>query len=412
MPRFMPKSSKLKIIQDDINVASTFVASTILATSSFCRRRWHSAFIAALATLCFLSLPVYAQANNPTVTPPAQSSPSIPPSPSPIPGSQPAGNALSLPSDGSLSILSGVNKVRADELWKTYQSNIGSPMMKWAAAEITVKPGGTVFYPFSGPDFVTVSSLFPDADRYIMVAMQSGGAPAQLASMAAPRQQAFQAKFLREWAKFSRLGFFRTDDLNEDLRDKQAYIGTTTILMTFAHYMGYVVKDVYPIVLDTASGEFVRADQAPWKSVRLMLSKAGRPVTIDYVSVDLSDGHLSQVPPMRDWLNKQAAHPVLLKAASHLLQESYFSILRDMIVANAPMVVQDETGLNYTFLEKIGKVQLYGGFLYPHELFNRNKQASLAQAYKVATDVKPLPFGFSYNKSAERRSIQVVKRAP
>ena len=319
---------------------------------------------------------------------------------------------LALPSDGSLSILSGVNKVRADALWKTYQSNIGSPMMKWAAAEITVKPGGGVFYPFSGPDFVTVSSLFPDADRYIMVAMQSGGAPAQLASMAAPRQQAFQAKFLREWAKFSRLGFFRTDDLNEDLRDKQAYIGTTTILMTFAHYMGYVVKDVHPIVLDAASGEFVRADQAPWKSVRLLLSKAGRPVTVDYVSLDLSDGHLTQVPPMRDWLNKQSSHPVLLKAASHLLQESYFSILRDMIVANAPMVVQDETGLNYTFLEKIGKVQLYGGFLYPHELFNRSKQASLAQAYKIATDVKPLPFGFSYNKSAERRSVQVVRRAP
>ena len=319
---------------------------------------------------------------------------------------------LAAPSDGATSILSGVNKARADELWKVYETNIGAPMMKWAASEIDFKSGGTVFYPFSGPDFVTVSSLFPDAGRYIMIAMQAAGAPAQLASMPAPRQQAFQAKFLREWAKFSRLGFFRTDDLNDDLRDKQSYIGTTTILMTFAHYMGYVVKEVYPIVLDAPSGEFVRADQSPWKSVRLVLAKAGRSVVIDYVSVDLSDGFLSQNQPMRAWLDKQSSHPVLLKAASHLLQESYFSTLRDMIVANAPMVVQDETGLNYSYLEKIGKVQLYGGFLYPHELFNRNKQASLAQAYQSATHVKPLPFGFSYNKSAERRSLQIVRRQP
>ena len=383
-----------------------------MASISLCRLRWPSVFMMALASFFSWHLPASAQGSEAGGASRVLSPASVATSSSSASGAVAVGNRLVLPDDGSLPILSGVNKARADELWKIYQASIGAPMMKWAESEIAFKAGGTVFYPFSGPDFVTVSSLFPDADRYIMVAMQSGGAPAQLAVMPAPRQQAFQAKFLREWAKFSRLGFFRTDDLNEDLRDKQAYIGTTTILMTFAHYMGYTVKDVYPIVLDAASGNFVRAEQGPWKSVRLILSRSGRTSSIDYVSVDLSDGYLSQAQPMRDWLSKQSSHPVLLKAASHLLQESYFSILRDMIVANAPMVVQDETGLNYTFLEKIGKVQLYGGFLYPHELFNRNKQASLAQAYKAANDVKPLPFGFSYNKSAERRSVQVVKRTP
>ncbi len=393
----------------------------MLARFSICRLIRSALSISVVAQVMVMLAPAFAQGSAANATQSSESVPSVHPSSSskqaepsspPVRAKPPVQANLTLPSDGSLSILSGVNKARADELWKVYQANIGVPMMKWAASEIASQPGGTVFYPFSGPDFVTVSSLFPEADRYIMVAMQSGGAPANLAAMAAPRQQAFQAKFLREWAKFSRLGFFRTDDLNEDLRDRQAYIGTTTILMTFAYYMGYEVKDAYPIVLDNTIGEFVRADQAPWKSVRLILSKSGRPVTIDYVSMDLSDGNLSQAQPMRDWLNKQSSCPVLLKAASHLLQESYFSILRDMIVANAPMVVQDETGLNFTLLEKIGRVQLYGGFLYPHELFNRNKQASLAQAYKAANDVKPLPFGFSYNKSAERRSVQVVKRLP
>ena len=305
--------------------------------------------------------------------------------------------------------LTGANKLQADSAWQFYQKNMGEPMKHWAHDEVRFTGQSTVFYPFSGPDFVTVSQLYPNASRYVMVAMQMAGEPASMANMSATRTQNFQSKFLREWMKFSRLGFFRTDDLNEDLRDKYAQIGVTTILITFALYSGCDVTDVYPIALDPNTNQFVKSD-GPWKSVRLMLSKAGKPVTLDYVSLNLSDSFLSQDEPMRNWLNRETRHPVLIKAASHLLQESYFSILRDQLVANATMVVQDETGLNYSYLSQIGKVDLYGGFLYPHELFNRKKQEALALAYKESKSVKSLPFAFSYNKTTERRSVQVVRR--
>jgi hypothetical protein len=304
--------------------------------------------------------------------------------------------------------LQGANKEQADQAWQFYQKNMGQPMSKWAHEEIRSPSDTTVFYPFSGPDFVTVSQLCPRANRYVMVAMQHAGAPAVLANMSGARAQNFQAKFLREWLKFSRLGFFRTDDLNQDLRDQNAQIGVTTILITFALYSGYDVNEVYPIALDTTTGQFVKTE-GPWKSVRLMLSKAGQSTTLDYVSLNLSDSYLNQDSAMRTWLNGESHHPVLIKAASHLLQESYFSVLRDMLVANAPMVVQDETGLNYKDLSKIGVVDLYGGFLYPHALFNRKKQESLALAYKESKSVKALPFAFSYNKTSERRSLQIVR---
>jgi hypothetical protein len=240
--------------------------------------------------------------------------------------------------------------------------------------------------------------------------MQTAGAPITLANMPAARAQGFQAKFMREWMKFSRLAFFRTDDLNEDQRDQFAPIGVTTILSTFALYSGFDVMDIYPIAYDEQSGDFVKSAAGQWKSVRLLLSKAGKSVTLDYVSLDLSDASLSKNEPMRKWLAREAKNPVLIKAASHLLQETYFSVMRDILVANATMVVQDETGLNYTYLAEIGPVNLYGGFLYPHELFNRKKQESLAKAYRESTNVKPLPFAFSYNKTNERSNVQVVRR--
>ena len=182
----------------------------------------------------------------------------------------------------------------------------------------------------------------------------------------------------------------------------------STILISFATYSGYQVKEVFPIAVDS-SGEVVQVS-GPWHSVRLILTKNARDVVLDYVSTDLSDRNLKENEPLRKWLEKNATHPTMLKAASHLLQMPSFSVLREMVMAHAPVVVQDETGLDYLDLSKIGHVTLYGGFLYPHELFNRNRQASLAQAYKESKEIKPLPFAFSYNKGQERRCMQIVKR--
>lgn len=307
--------------------------------------------------------------------------------------------------------LTADNKKIADESWAVYQKDHGHPITEWAQSEIRFSGTGTVFYPFSGPDFVTVNQVYPDADRYVMVAMQSAGEPALLAPMSPERAQQFQAKFLREWKRFAYNAFFITAELEADRFAKSTHIGITTILMTFALYSGYDIAEVYPITYDSASGQFIKS-AGPWKSVRLVLKKNGKTVALDYVSLDLSDQNLLVKEPMRGWLSHMTQHPMLIKAASHLLQDGNFIVIRDMIVKNAPMVVQDETGVDFAQLKKIGNVNLYGGFLLPFEQFSPHKQQSLAQAYRLATDVKPMPFAFSYNKEHERRSVQIVRREP
>ncbi len=301
------------------------------------------------------------------------------------------------------------NKKIADESWAVYQKDHGQAMTEWAKTEIKFSGAGTVFYPFSGPDFVTVTQLYPDADRYVMVAMQAAGEPALLAPKSPDRAQHFQTKFLREWKRFAYNAFFITAELEADRFAKSAHIGITTILITFALYSGYDVAELYPIVYDSASGQFIKS-AGPWTSVRLVLKKNGKTVALDYVSLDLSDQNLLVKESMRGWLSHMTQHPMLIKAASHLLQDGNFIVLRDMIVKNAPMVVQDETGVDYAHLKKIGSVALYGGFSLPFEQFSPHKQQSLAQAYRQSTDLKPMPFAFSYNKEHERRSVQVVRR--
>jgi len=305
--------------------------------------------------------------------------------------------------------LTADNKKIADESWAVYQKDHGQAIVEWAKTEIKFSGTGSVFYPFSGPDFVTVNQMYPDADRYVMVAMQAAGEPAQLATMSPERAQQFQTKFLREWKRFAYNAFFITAELEADRFAKNTHIGITTILTTFALYSGYDVAEVYPITYDSASGQFIKSAGA-WNSVRLVLKKNGKTVALDYVRLDLSDQNLLVKEPMRGWLSHMTQHPMLIKAASHLLQDGNFIVLRDMIVKNAPIVVQDETGVDYAQLKKIGKVDLYGGFSLPFEQFSPHKQQTLAQAYRQATALKPMPFAFSYNKEHERRSVQIVRR--
>lgn len=300
---------------------------------------------------------------------------------------------------------------RAGAAWASYDKQVGQPLAAWAGREINFAKGGTVFYPFSGPDFLTVARVYPDAERYVLVAIQRARQPAHPESMNPVQRRAFEKKFGLAWEKFGKLGYFRTEDLDDDQRDHDAGIGTTTILMAFAARLGYEVVGVAPLGFNADKGEWEPVSvETRSNSVRLSLQKAGRKSTLDYVRLDLSDNGLKAAEPQMAWIKRMAGKPTLLKAASHLLQEPYFTVLREALVADAPLIVQDETGLDYKDLSKLGTVRLYGNFAKTHGLFKTTTQPALAAAYKAEKKPGELPFAFSYLKKADARSMQIARR--
>lgn len=302
---------------------------------------------------------------------------------------------------------------QAEDAWTAYEKHVGQPLLKWAKREAAYAGGGTVFYPFSGPDFLTVERVYPNADRYVLVAIQKALQPTYPAGMTEAQRHEFIKRLGAEWSKFGRLGYFITEDLDHDQRDKTQKVGVTTILMAFAARLGYEVVDVAPLGFNARKGEWepLPASEPEWKSVRLSLRKDGRNVTLDYIRQDLSDGGL-QGKSMRGWMMAMARNPMLLKAASHLLQDSHFAVMRDILVKSAPLVVQDETGLDYSDLRKIGDVRLYGNFRKVNHSFLKTGQPALAAAYKAEKSPGALPFAFSYLKAAKMRSIQIARRQP
>lgn len=304
----------------------------------------------------------------------------------------------------------------ASSKWARYIKAIGAPMTKWAASELPHAAGETIFYPFAGPDLPTAVQLFPEAGRYVLVALQTGGRVPALGEMKPDELDDYLDMFERGWVDFARRGFFRTDDLKADTGKGKTLEGITPVLMAFAAAGGFEVKEVEPIRINADGSDVERhpgpADAiATWDSVRLTLERDGRKVLVDYVWVDLSDDYLKKNPAARTWLAGVSAHKVFTKAASHLLQKSFFSTFREILLESAPLVVQDETGLDYKDLGKHFDVTLYGRFQRAHKLWTEGVQRELADAYRKRKDVKPLGFKFGYEKDAGSCVQVAVRRA-
>ena len=303
---------------------------------------------------------------------------------------------------------------KVTESWAGYDARIGTPLRQWAAVEVDAARGETVFYPFSGPDFPTLHLLHPGASRYILVAIQNANLPPDLTRVDAASLQGYLERMHLRLDQYARLGFFRTDDLNRDAARGGLLVGVTDQLMGFASRIGYEVASVEPIRL-RADGSDVEPvpgaprDAAAWRSVRLTLKSAGRSVTLDYVRGDLSDAGLQASPPWKAFIEAAARHRTVFKAASHLPQQPQFSLIRAAVLARAPSIVQDETGIDYGLLATAYDVTLYGKFDRAHRLFSATHNQALAAAYASRDDVRPLGFRVGYEKRLGS-SVQVAVR--
>ncbi len=292
--------------------------------------------------------------------------------------------------------------------WQQYRSQIAEPMQAWVSKEMPVFKD-TVFYPFSGPDFATVSQLFPQAKRYVLVAMQAAERPIDLAELKPEAARQTLEVLTGAWENYGRDGFFVTEYLDKYLHRNRVRIGASTFLSSFFELKGLRVKSVTPIQVNAAGEvEELPATDPRWRSVRFRLERAGEPVVVDYLRIDLSDKGLSAHPNHLKFVRLSAAHPVLLKAASHLPQNASFSMVADSLISQAPFIIQDETGIKYSQLKERFNATLYGKFERSHSAFGAY-QRDLAKAFAEGKDIRPLAFRVGYFKGGNYALI-VAKR--
>lgn len=261
--------------------------------------------------------------------------------------------------------------------WSRFEVRILSRVRRWSRSELKEARQPTVFYPFSGPDFAYVESLFPSATTYLLCGLEPVGPLPAVDSLRAPG-----TAFDRLRASFQTLftaGYFVTKDMASQLRGAELE-GILPVLYVLIVRSGYEISSVH------REGNFVAIELQSGSGARRLC----------YFSANLSNAGLARNRTPLSFLKRSGPFTTYIKSASYLIHGGSFSDLRDLILNQSSAVLQDDSGVPLEHFQS-GRwtLRYYGTYSAPLNLFSRYYQPDLAKVYsRVRT--KSLPFGAGY----------------
>jgi hypothetical protein len=286
-----------------------------------------------------------------------------------------------------------------------------SRIRAWSDAHLAA-PKPTMFYMFSGPDFLYADAFYPKATTYVLSALEPPGQVPDLTRL--PRGALGAALYNVEHSLGSILSFsfFITKQMKTDLRAGQIS-GTLPILYVFLARSGKTIKSVTPIALD-AEGNVKTGSENPGpnapRGARITFTGSdGVEKTLYYFSTDLSNGGVKSSGFLK-FCSTLAPGNSLLKSASYLLHSGNFTAVRDYILANSATVIQDDSGIPLTYYSsKQWRFFPFGRYLGPIGEFPGRYQQSYAELFRRA---EPVNFGIGYRWRTNESNLLLSVRLP
>lgn len=320
-----------------------------------------------------------------------------------------------------------LQKVAATEAWRAHRkaSQYGDRQLRtrlqkmedWQRATLPQRPGATLVYPFSGPDFINAWALFPDYADFVFFSLEPIGEVPALGRLDEQELAQFFGDLRGALNDLVALNFFITPNMKENLQTDRLQ-GTVPVMLAMMGLLDLKVLDVEAYA-PWPPGQKVAARRAgtpplPLHAVRIRFEDhAGNARSVEYVSMDVSDAQLPYYPEFVPWLRSFERPTILLKSASYLLHGGNFKKVRSAIRERAALIVQDDTGMPYRSLRDGGfEIALYGQYEHPVKLFENRYQKDLDDAFESSGNRKPVPFPFGYNWRKEGRSGVIVARRP
>ncbi len=303
------------------------------------------------------------------------------------------------------------HRTQSSALWKQWNGGRALAMRRWAQSEAAAANpvGGTLFYPFSGPDIPSALAFFPEAAEYVLIGLEPVGRAPDLAAIPAEALPAYLANLRKATDELIQLSFFRTNDMAVDMEQ----IGVTPILMLSLVQAGYTVEEVNRIAI--APNGHLRRGEAGTPGVEIRFRKGRQaPQVVRYFSMDLSNNGLSgtKAAGARAYLGSLRSPTTFLKAASYLMHKPYFSQVRSVILDRSAYVLQDDSGIPFRFFpSQSWSTRLYGSYTAPITLFDNWRQADLQTAYG-SPGVRTLPFGIGYRHRPGTSNLMLSVRKP
>lgn len=301
-----------------------------------------------------------------------------------------------------------------DHNWERFTQGRLAPMRQWAAQELSSATAATVFYPFSGPDFVNVFALFPHAKTYLLIALEPVG---EMPDFAAGNEPNFFPSLQRSLYDLLQLAFFKTNQMKSSL-GKGELKGTLPILMFFLAREQARVLDVQhwvmqpdgTIIESPAAGPGDRPRGIP--GVRIVFTSPGSAENqnLYYFQFDLGNNSFGRNQNFVSFLKSFGPMTSFTKAASYLMYKPYFSGIRQFILDQSQYVLQGDSGIPLRYFDPgVWDLRFYGTYTGPIAMFSNCYQADMAAMYK-SQDIQPLPFGIDYRHRARTSNLMFAAK--
>jgi hypothetical protein len=280
----------------------------------------------------------------------------------------------------------------------------------WSSSNLTT-PQPTVFYMFSGPDFLYANAFYPKAKTYVLAGLEPVGAVPDLTTLRGSLPSEL-GRLRYSLSSILSLSFFITKQMKSDLRSGRVN-GTLPILYVFLVRSGYELREVTPIKLDAEGNVQEEADAgrgSPAPGVKIVFAGSdGEARTLYYFSTNLADDGVKNSGFLK-FCATLAPGDGLVKSASYLLHSGSFSKVREFLLANSAAMVQDDSGIPLTYYEaRKWDLHPFGRYLGPIGIFPGAYQSRYAELFRRA---RPIDFGIGYrHRSAESNLLLAVKKS-
>ncbi|NVO33199.1 hypothetical protein [Hymenobacter lapidiphilus] len=308
----------------------------------------------------------------------------------------------------------------ANKSWTQYHASRTAKIEAWAATELdSVRAASpTIFYPFSGPDLLNVTTMFPASQTYVLLGLEPVGTVPSRANL--ENSKLFPALKESLWSILN-FSFFRTNSMAVNLKSVELD-GALPLMLLFAARTQHQVESVRYVQL-LPDGQLAEADSAlirkpgpkvvPGVELKLR-SASGQSKTVQYFSADISDWKLGQTQEAAlKYVRTLGPLTTYVKSATYLMHKTYFSKVRNLVLERSNYVLQDDSGIAMKYFQPTDwQLTYYGTYKRPINLFAKQYQPEMTAAYTdKANPPRPLPFGTGYNWRENDSNLLLARRA-
>lgn len=283
----------------------------------------------------------------------------------------------------------------------------------WSATNLAA-PSPVMFYMFGGPDFLYADAFFPNARTYVLSGLEPVGPIPDLTNM--PRAAVTQAlrSIQVSLRTVLRVSYFITAQMSQDL-NAGPISGTLPILYVFLARTGKTIHSVNLVHLDEQgtlqAGDGSRT-RSPARGVEIVFSaKDSAPRKLYYFSTNLADQGNRPIALLQ-FAKSLGQGDSFVKSASYLMHNANFSQVRNFLLENSKIILQDDSGIPIRLFDPAKwEFRPYGRYVHPIPIFEEMYQQRLADLY-YRSPPRPIDFGVGYRWHPNESNLLLAIRLP